>query len=166
LGGINPGGLIEQYWWGEQHIYRYRADGRLLFDHRPEFRPYYNFIKDIPLNNGNYQDVAAVVSNDRLRVLGQKDLTRGWAHLWVQNIDRTWFTVNNAVSILPAPGFVRITGFQPNFQYQVQWWNSYEADPSEQVIRRETATTDASGSLQLNISNLRTDAAVQIKPLE
>lgn len=49
-GGINGGGLIESYWYENVHIYGQDSD------HRHHYSAYYNFIKDIPLSNGHYED--------------------------------------------------------------------------------------------------------------
>ena len=63
--GINAGGLLESYWTGGKWLARiYEADSH---DHRPMFKTYYNFIRDIPLNNGHYEDAAAEASHPDLR---------------------------------------------------------------------------------------------------
>lgn len=69
-GGINPGGLIEQYWFENVHIYKQNSDKTYKFDFRPQFSTYFNFMKGIPLSNGNYQDAAAQSTNAKLRVIG------------------------------------------------------------------------------------------------
>ena len=48
-GGINPTGLIENYWYAKDQIYN-------TVDLRGQYKNYYTFIKDIPLNNGKYVD--------------------------------------------------------------------------------------------------------------
>jgi hypothetical protein len=113
-GGINPGGLIESYWYENVHIYRQDDQGGFLFDHRGHYAAYYNFIRDIPLNNGHYKDAQATVSNEELRVLGQKDLTADRAHLWIQNKHHTWKNVVGQVPIPELSGTVTISGFRPD----------------------------------------------------
>lgn len=149
-GHINPGGLIESYWYedyGGRHIYGNK-------DQRGHFGSYYNFIKDIPLNKGGYVDTAATTSNTNLRAWGQKNTAAGRAHVWIQNKNHTW---NNYV---PAgiTGTVTIGGFQANTQLQVQWYNTY----SGTVQSTQTLTTNSSGNLVLSVNNLVTDIAAKI----
>jgi hypothetical protein len=164
--GTNPGGLIESYWYEKAHIYSLRPNGEVIFDHRPQYRTLYNFLKDIPLNNGSYQDAQAVSSNPLLRVMGQKDLTHQRAHLWIQNIEHTWKNVVDGRSITLASGIVRVDGFQPGEEYRLEWWNTYEPDPERQMLREEMLIAASDGSLQIQISNLADDLAVRIKPMQ
>jgi hypothetical protein len=157
-GQINPGGLIESYWYENyngRHIYGNK-------DQRGHFKSYYDFIKNIPLGNGHYQDAAASCSSTSMRAWGQKDLTAHRAHLWIQNINHTWYNVINQASIPSLTGTVRITGFVAGNSYTVQWWNPYETNPAQQVVRTETITAAGDGSVTLAVSNLTTDTAVQI----
>lgn len=154
-GGINPTGLIESYWYANSHIYS------STFDHRNEYKKYYEFIKDVPLNNGNYVDAAATSSNSKLRVWGQKDLTNQNAHLWIANIDHTWTNVINHASIAPASGTITLTGMRAG-SYQVKWWNTNLT--SNQVFL--TQTVSSNGALVLTLPNALTDdVAVKISPL-
>ena len=147
-GGINPTGLIENYWYAKDHIYK-------TVDLRPLFKNYYLFIKDLPLNNGKYVDAAAVSSNSKLRVWGQKDLTNQRVHLWIANIDDIW---TNKSTVQPASGVITISGFSPNLQFNVEWWNTYTGE----VINSQDITANQNGELSLTISNLTTDVAVRI----
>ncbi|PIR43779.1 hypothetical protein COV24_00885 [candidate division WWE3 bacterium CG10_big_fil_rev_8_21_14_0_10_32_10] len=81
---INAGGVIESPWYSTETIYYGSVDLR------DRYRPYYTFIKDIPLSNGQYVDAQATVTNPKLRAWGQKDLTNGNAHIWVQNMYHRW----------------------------------------------------------------------------
>ncbi len=157
-GGINPGGLIESYWYENFHIYRYRQDGTMLFDHRDQFRRFYDFIKSIPLNNGNYQDVAAVVSVPGLRAWGQKDLVNNQAHLWIQNEDHIWRNVVTGMPIEPVSGDVLISGFPIGAELTVEWWDT----SSGHVIGSSTQIVDQAGTLALHINGLDSDTAVKI----
>lgn len=157
-GSINPGGLIESYWYENKHIYSRNRDGTYDFDHRHQYGNYYNFIKDIPLNNGHYQDAGATVSDDNLRAWGQKDLVNGNAHLWIQNKNHTWKNVVDGISIPEVSGEVTITGFVPNKQCTLECWDTYTGA----VSRTETVTTDGDGNVHLQISNLQDDLAVKI----
>ncbi len=149
--GINPGGLIESYWYESYdtrgHIYTNN------FDLRPVFKTYYNFIKDIPLSNGHYADAAATTPTG-MRAWGQKDLTNQRAHLWITNANYRWNNQNPP----SVSGSVIINGFQPSTTYQVEWWNTFTGIPSS----TQNITTNVSGNLTLNITNLITDTAVRI----
>lgn len=59
----------------------------------PYGNSYLAFMADIPLSNGNYEDLSATASDVRIRVLGQKDLTNNRAHLWIDNAPYTWKAV-------------------------------------------------------------------------
>lgn len=126
-GQINAGGLIESYWYENSHIY---TD---TFDHRKLFKHYYDFIRDIPLNNGKYQDAAAVASDTNVRVWGQKDnvgQTANHAHIWIQNTKHIWCAVVGGISGCPKTwdnsqlsGNITLSGFTPNKSFSAQWWN-------------------------------------------
>jgi hypothetical protein len=163
-GGINAGGLIESYWFENFHIYKQNSDKTMAFDFRPQYRTYYNFINSIPLNNGNYQDALAQSTNNKLRILGQKDLKNGRAHLWIQNIDHTWESSAVGASIAPISATVKLTGFRPNQNYQLQWCDTYQVDPAKQVTRRETILSQPDGSINAKINNLISDIGLKIEP--
>jgi hypothetical protein len=159
-GQINPGGLIESYWYENyngRHIYGNK-------DQRGHFKTYYSFIRNIPLSNGRYQDAAASCSATGMRAWGQRDLTARRAHLWIQNINHTWYNVTHQVSIPTLSGTVRVAGFVAGNRYTVQWWNAYETNPAQQVLRAETLTAAGDGSLTLGVTNLTSDIGVQIMP--
>ena len=157
--GINHGGLMEHF-FGGSHFTRqiYNLNANPPYDHRPMFGTYYRFIKDIPLNNGHYQDVSASVSSSNIRVFGQKDLVNSRAHIWVQNIDHTWKNVVDAVNILPVSGNVTIGGFSPNTNYKLERWDTY----SGSIASNQNVITDGAGILTLSVSNLTTDTAYKI----
>jgi hypothetical protein len=161
---INPGGMIESYWYEDRHIYRYSHDGNLIFDHRDQFDAFSNFMQDIRLNNGHYQDIVAEVSHSDLRAWGQKDLVNQYAHLWIQNSNHTWRNVVDGVEIPPAFGFVTISGFNPNKRIRVEWWDPYPSALSQPISYIDHLVVDGSGLLTLNIENLSTDIAVKIYP--
>jgi len=162
-GGINAGGMIESYFYENIHIYsKNRKDGTYNFDHRDQYGPYYNFINDMPLNNGDYQDAQAIVSSDNLRAWGQKDSVHGCAHLWLQNKNHTWKNVVDDVPIPAISGTVEISGFQPNESYTVEWWDPYQADQTQQIIGSDTIVAQADGSISLLVTNLATDVSLKI----
>lgn len=158
--GINSGGLLESYWTGGSFLSRIYKDGS--HDHRPMFRAYYNFISNIPLNNGHYEDAAPVSSHPDLRAWGQKDVAHGRAHLWIQNKNHTWRNVIDGISIPAASGTVTIAGFEPGQSYIVEWWDPYQPDPTLQVIGAETAVAQPDGSITITVDSLTTDLAVKV----
>jgi hypothetical protein len=164
-GGINAGGLIESYWFENVHIYQENSNGTFIFDNRPQYRAYYNFINQIPLNNGFYQDAQAQNSNPKLRILGQKDLRNGRAHLWIQNLDHTWINVANGISIQPISSTITLSGFLAGNKYNLQWCDPYQIESKLQAGNIETLTAQADGSLKIMVANLTSDIAVKITPV-
>jgi hypothetical protein len=163
-GGINPGGMLESYWYEEEHIYQQNPSGIYRFDLRPIFHTFYNFIRDLPLNNGHYLDAAAQTSIGDLRTWGQKDLANGRAHLWIQNTHHTWVNVVNHVPIPPISGWVSISGFHPGEEYTVQWWDPYQPNPAGQITSTEIVVAQPDGSLVLHVSGLTSDVGVKVLP--
>jgi hypothetical protein len=159
-GHINPGGLIESYWY-ENYSGRHICGNK---DQRGHFKTYFNFIRNIPLGNGHYQDASASYSTPGMRAWGQKDLTLYCAHLWIQNTNHTWYNLTHQIPIPAISGTVNITGFIGGNRYTVQWWNPYEMDATRQVLRTETLAAANNGSIQLIVNNLTSDLAVQIMP--
>lgn len=157
-GGINPGGMIESYWFYDAHI-RNRQAG---LDHRKQFGPFYRFILDIPLNNGQYQDTQAAVSNSQIRAWGQKDLLNGKAHLWIQNRNHTWVNVVDGWSIQPESGTVSVAGFKPGSVFLVEWWDTWTSDPNGHVFLSELVQADVNGSITLTVKNLVSDVAARV----
>ncbi|MCB0197671.1 MAG: hypothetical protein KDJ65_37345, partial [Anaerolineae bacterium] len=158
--GVNAGGMIELYWTGsptQDHIVNPDAH-----DYRPMFGNFYNFIKDIPLNNGNYQDAEPTSSSSDIRVWGQKDTKNDQAHLWLQNTRHTWKNVADDASIAPVSGTITLDGFSPDQPYTVQWWDTYGLDTTQQILKTETVRSQDDGVLELSVDDLSTDTAVKI----
>lgn len=145
---VDPGGLVEIYWWPSIPVTR-------EFKHAKAFQ---SFMSGIPLSNGNYRDVNASVSNPALRVLGQKDLVNNRAHLWIDNKPYTWKNVVDGVVVPPASGTVTVSGFKDG-SYNVEWWDT----TTGQITNRQTVQCTA-GSIGLSVSNLVSDAACKIYP--
>ena len=138
------------------------SGGDLLFDHRDEYGAFYKFIKDIPLNNGHYQDSNTVVSNSDLRAWGQIDLVNQNAHLWIQNIHHTWRDVLDGMEIPTISGTVTLSGFEAGEGYLVEWWDTYPSNKSRPILRVEHLIPSGDGSLTLQVNNLVDDTAVKI----
>lgn len=141
------GGMYEIYWWG----HNIREDN--LYHLYQEYR---SFMDEIPLSSGFYQDAQAQVDNENLRAWGQKDVTHGKAHLWIQNKQHTWRNVVDGVPISPINGTVTIPDMQPG-PYTVEWWDTY----SGTVMKTETV--DAGSALVLTLPHaLSDDVAAKI----
>jgi hypothetical protein len=151
--GLDAGGLYEIYWW-QSHIV-----GR-QFDHRSEYRRVGRFLATLDLNKGGYADWAGTASTPALRVVGQKNPKSGRMHLWIQNTSHTWKAVADGLSIAPASGAVRVPGFEPRRDYDVDWWDTWHDDEP----RRERLSSDAAGVLTLPVDGLVTDVAVTTRP--
>jgi hypothetical protein len=144
--GLDPGALYELYWWGANSAEQPGPDGKQgLYE---IYRYFADFLHDIPLSNGNYQDVQASVDNPSLRVVGQKDTVNNRAHLWIQNKRHTWKNVVDGVQdITGVSGIVRIGGFVPKMILEVEWHEfTTQGVPS---IRFSTVTVDNNGNVLL-----------------
>ncbi len=152
-GLINSFGVYELSWWYTTQLY---GSG---YDYRKEFGNYYDFIKDVPLNNGNYKEASASASDSNLRVWGQKDTINKRAHLWVDNKNHTWKNVVDNISI-PSVSFSQITlPGMPQGEYPVSWYNTYD----KSTLKTENVSVTSSGDLTLNLPQaLTTDIAVKI----
>src|SRR5262249_10177244 len=115
---LNPGGMLESYWYSSYdpygHIYNQS------FDYRHLYGPYYQFIKGIPLNNGHYIDAGAVPDNPALRVWGQKDMLNGRAHLWIANRDHTWQNVVSGTPLRSITSTIMLSGMPPSATYNLE----------------------------------------------
>jgi hypothetical protein len=161
--GMDAGALMELYWWGMYRDSQPGLDGvKGLYEH---YRLFYDFIWDIPLNNGHYRDAQPQASNADLRAVGQTDTVNSRSHLWIQNKRHTWRNVIDGVAIPPVSGTVTLPGFLPNESYRVDWWDPYQLDPAKRVVRQENLQARADGSLTLTVSNLATDIAARILPV-
>jgi len=154
---VNPGGLYELYWY---------ADTIIANNLYPIFRRYRDFMVGIPINSGDFVDLAASMSNSNLRVLGQKDPANQRAFLWIDNRNHTWRQVVNGASIPSISGVVQIGGFQPNTDLPVQWWNTCSGQPPVSCIAGIASTgtvrADNTGKITLEVTNLANDVAVKI----
>ncbi len=165
--GINAGGMAELYWTGAPTQNHIVGDAH---DHRALFRPFANFMQDVPLNNGRYVNAAPTTSTPQLRAWGQQDVEAGRAHLWIQNGAHIWGNVaeGTAVStssgqaVSPISGTVTLTGFVPNETYTVSWWDTNQPDLTQQIVKTEMINADGDGQLVLMVEGLERDTAVKI----
>lgn len=97
-----------------------------------------------------------------LRVWGQKDLVNGRAHLWIQNKGHTWKNVVDGKAIPPASGDITIMGFKPGQLYTLEWWDTYQSDPAQQILATQSLVGRSDGSLVFGVRDLSADIAVKI----
>ncbi len=153
---INAGGMYDLWWFAPQNIEDNPNSGRtgnLL----PVYLPFANFMADVPLNNGAYQDANATASDDGLRVWGQRDTKNGRAHLWIQNTAHTWKNVVEGQAAEPRGGTISLP--MPAGTYRVEWWDPYRANDA--VFKTDQVT--ANGTLTVTLpAPLATDTALKI----
>jgi len=151
--GLHSGGLYEQYWWTEHFV-------RPGVDFRNEFKRVRDFLEELQLENGGYEDWAGTCSNNNIRVVGQKNIAKNVFHLWIQNKHHTWRNVVDGVSIAAQSGTVSLGGFTPNTAIELERWNTWTG----RVENTETMRADGSGKITITVSDLRTDFALRAVP--
>lgn len=122
--------------------------------------PFYNFVKDLDLNKGGYTDLQGTLNTNGLRAIGQKNITKGTAHIWFQNINYTWNKV--FTSGLPSPVTGTVTfKMSPNTTYNVTYYNTYTG----QVESIAAEVADSQGNLRVSSGNINQDVAVKINKI-
>jgi len=146
---LSPGGMIEQYWWVGEHV----------GSNKDEFRNYYSFISNLPLNKGGYEDIQANNANSNLRVWGQKNVATGNAHFWVQNKNHTWKNVVDSILIPAESADIVISGFNSSLtSITLEEWDTYTGT----VKTTQTNYPVSNGSITITTSNLTSDIAYKI----
>jgi len=158
---LDPGGLIELYWWNDNLERQPGPDG--LPGLHEVYAPFAEFIQDIPLNNGLYRDAEASLTNTQLRAVGQKDTQNNRAHLWVQNRSHTWREDRqNTGAVWGLGGELRLEGFTPGLNLPVTWY-AFDTQGAP-TVTTSTASVDASGAITLPLPDepFITDAGIKI----
>jgi hypothetical protein len=150
---LDSGGLYELYWW-RSHIWGPQGD------HRQMYRLLGRFLSELDLNKGGYADWNGTVNNPSLRVVGQKNVSAGTMHLWMQNRRHTWHNASGGRVIEPVSADVGVSGFVPTAAYRVEWWDTWASD---KAVRVQQVVADASGSVRLIVTALQTDVAVTLR---
>jgi len=154
---MDSGGLYELYWYSDTIV------KNNLF---PIYKRYRDFMADIPINSGQFKDLAASFTNPSMRVLGQKDPSSNRAFLWIDNRQQTWRHVVDGDNIPAISGEIKITGFQPNIALPVQWWSTCSGQSpsscSVQISKITVVQTDNTGKITLQVQNLENDIAIKI----
>jgi len=149
--GLYYGGMYDLYWWTEDVV-----NEKAGYDHRNEFLRLESFLKGLDLAKGGYQDWAGKVSNDNIRVVGQKNVVKGCFHLWIQNKKHTWKNVIDKVETQPEAASIAIDGFKPGETFLIEWWDTYTG----KVIKTENKTVEKEMVLTLPFG-LTSDIAVK-----
>ena len=145
---LNEAAMFDPNYWFSDHFN--------YIDREMISRPFYLFIKDTDFNKGGYSQAEASSSNSSIRIYGQKNINKGKAYLWIQNLDHTWRKYMDGVRTSPS-GTVTLS-LSANTQYDIEWWNTY----SGVVSKRETLISDSQGKLSLAVSALSDDVALKI----
>ncbi len=153
---MDSGGLYELYWYSDTIV------KNNLF---PVYKRYRDFMAGIPINSGQFVDLAASSTNPSMRVLGQKDPSSNRAFFWVDNRQQTWRHVVDGDNIPSIDGEIKIIGFQPNITLPVQWWNTCSGQPpsscSVKISNNTVVQTDNTGTITLQVQNLENDIAIK-----
>lgn len=151
------------YWWAstflatDKHYFGEEKNGEsqaLLA------KPFVDFIKQLNLNNGNYQPADATHDNPELRVVGQKDLVEERAHLWIQNGQHTWYRQLQQPETIQAQSGTITMVMNPNRGYTLSRWDTWNS----KIVAIETVMTDHTGIVTISVENLADDMAILIEP--
>lgn len=148
-----PGGSYPLYWYTE-HIMEKGLHSI--------YGAWNRFMAGIPLSNGRYEDAQATATDPQLRVVGQKDIAGGRAHLWIDNSRHTWRAVVDGDDIPVVSGQIGIAMENSNRPYRVIWFDTRSGEPTSE----EVVSADEQGVLILRVHALETDTAVKIEPVE
>ena len=66
--------------------------------------------------------------------------------------------MTDGIIVSPISGNVTMSGFRPNTDYKVEWWDTYQGQTTSTLIQN----SNANGEIVLAINSLVTDKAVRI----
>ncbi|MCX7964526.1 MAG: PKD domain-containing protein [Candidatus Sumerlaea chitinivorans] len=146
------GGVYPLYWY---------TDNIFSLNLHYRFGAWKRFMESIPLANGFYVDAQATATSSNLRVFGQKDLIHKRAHLWIDNVNHTWYIAATGHSVSHVSGEITLSMSHPYQAYALEWWNTEVGTP----ISTEFINADSAGDVTITIQNLLTDIALKLSPL-
>ena len=158
-GAVSPSAAITQWWHGVVAVTT--ANDGWRYEGGAE-----RFLQGVPLSNGRYRDLGAVVS-PTLRVVGQKDAQAGRAVFWVQNQGAAgdgsdaanWYNLAvNPSDCAPVSGTVAIPGLPPG-TYEADVWNTSTGQFADSLF-----LSAKGGVLSVPVNDLIADAAVKVFP--
>lgn len=142
-------------WYYGEHL---ESNPRTL----PVTRRYTEFVSRLNLPAGGYVDAVATSSSGTLRVIGQKHLTAGRCHLWLDNSTHTAGNVmaGTAPTAITS-ATVTVTGFSPYSAFVANWFDTYTG----QWFASRPIRADAVGTIRFTLTRpLSTDVAMAIEP--
>ncbi len=149
---LGPGGMSDpNYWWSSHRQQIPIGDISQTFN---------RFVHALDINKGGYIDLNPHIDNPNIRAYGQKNLTTGNAHLWIQNKYHTWrnaMGVDNPIPIAPESGALTIQ-MQADTPYTVEWWDTWAGA----ITKTDTVRSDSSGRIVLMLTDLESDLAVKL----
>ena len=140
---LDPGAMMELYWWGDNINAQPGPDGNPgLYE---VYGYFHDFIKDIPINNGYYEDIDAQARDLNLRLLVKKTALIIELIYGFKIKTSTWRNVvDGANNISGLSGTVSFSGFARNRTLNVRWVEfTTQGIPN---IHNSTAMSDGSGS--------------------
>ncbi len=149
---LDAGALGEIYWWSSHVWNRERSD-------LAPFTRLSSFLSDVPLNAGGYEDWSGSSSNPAIRVVGQKNVAAGRAHLWIQNAAHTWKNAVDGVDTPAASAAIRVPGFPPGAVFEAERWDTRSGSPTDS--HEDFVGPD--GAITIAVDSLTTDLAVKIR---
>ncbi len=106
------------------------------------------------------------ITSDTRKVyaFGKKDSHR--AYVYIMNADHCLSRmIRDRVTPTPQDATIQIMDLAPGV-YQVNWWNTYYIDitrATSPILRTENLKTDSKGTLELKVTGLVDDVAIQIQ---
>lgn len=151
LNGLS-GLTAPNYWWSEHFA---------VINRNAIARPFAQFVSGLDVNKGGYVDAAPTTTNSTIRAVGQKNLAKGTAYLWIQNKLHTWrnvMGVENPTPVTPQSGTV-IVQMTPNTTFTMERWDTYTGT----LVASQSVSSDAAGNLAIAVSSLSSDFALRFR---
>jgi len=156
--GIDNGSLMESYWWTNNIHTQAGPDGQTgLYEIYGDF---FNFLKNIPRNNGNYQALNVGVQAP-YRAVGQIDSVNNRAHLWIQNTNHTWRKVVDGTASGGLPASVSVSGFTTSASLPVEL-TYFNSEGIKTIVNQNASPAGGNLSVNLSSNSAYTDVAVKI----
>lgn len=145
---------------GEAFVYPSWWDAENIWTHNLHhlFGNWNRFMAGIPVHNSRYRDSEATSTHGALRLVGQKDIPAGHAYLWIDHRDHTWWNVVNTQPVVAATASILLPMSRPHAPYRAVWYDTQSGLPTHTT----TVLSAATGDLELHLTDLVTDTAVQV----
>ncbi len=161
----NPGVWYHNMLWSQLHYssmfeigYWYGEHGSKITGGRtPHARAFANFVKDLDINKGGYQNISATSSQGKFRIFGQRNTSKNKAYGWINHSDHTWKKVMNSGVPSPVSGDVTFT-MTPNRSYTVTFYDTYTGANTTTA----QVTSNSSGTVTIRVDNVSKDVAFKL----